>query len=186
MRPSCPVARRQPTPSGQTFLYGQPNASRLWSPAMLQQSWSQAAFRPWLHSGCTTHCRVAFFGGGFVELETRWESVTLPVTAGIPLADDLLAQVHLCADKGFGPCSQDQPESSGPTFEGYISRPTSGPPAVKHRRSRRCHSGEADLRKRRPGHHDRPPIPGPRRLDFPFLVLDPQRGKAATSGSSLL
>lgn len=35
-------------------------------------------------------------------------------------ADGILTQVHLCAEKGFGPCSQDPSEIQQPKFDGYI------------------------------------------------------------------
>jgi hypothetical protein len=87
--------------------------------APLRMHRSKQADRTYLAYGCV-HCRAGFFGDGFLELETRWQSVTIPVTARIPLADGILTQVHLCADKGFGPCSQDPSESQQPTFDGYI------------------------------------------------------------------
>ncbi|MDI3195409.1 competence protein CoiA family protein [Pseudarthrobacter sp. AL20] len=88
--------------------------------APLRMHHSKKAEKTSLAYGCA-HCRVGFFGDGFLELETRWKSVTIPVTARIPLADGILTQIHLCADKGFGPCSQDPSESQQPTFDGYIS-----------------------------------------------------------------
>jgi hypothetical protein len=87
--------------------------------APLRMHHSKKAGKTYLAYGCA-HCRAGFFGDGFLELETRWKSVTIPVTARIPLADGILTQVHLCADKGFGPCSQDPSESQQPTFDGYI------------------------------------------------------------------
>ncbi|WP_442863792.1 competence protein CoiA [Arthrobacter sp. FW306-05-C] len=87
--------------------------------APLRMHHSKKAGKTYLAYGCA-HCRIGFFGDGFLELETRWKSVTIPVTARIPLAEDLFAQVHLCADKAFGPCSQDPSEGKEPTFDGYI------------------------------------------------------------------
>lgn len=87
--------------------------------APLRMHRSKQAEKTYLAYGCA-HCRAGFFGDGFLELETRWKSVTIPVTGRIPLADGILTQVHLCADKGFGPCSQDPSESQQPTFDGYI------------------------------------------------------------------
>lgn len=87
--------------------------------APLRLHYSKKAGKTYLAYGCA-HCRAGFFGDGFLELETRWKSVAIPVTARIPLADGILTQVHLCADKGFGPCSQDPSESQRPTFDGYI------------------------------------------------------------------
>lgn len=81
---------------------------------------SKQAGRTYLAYGCA-HCRAGFFGDGFLELEDRWQLVTIPVTVSIPLGDDLLTQVHLCADKGLGPCSQDRPDVRKLLFEGYIT-----------------------------------------------------------------
>jgi hypothetical protein len=87
--------------------------------APLRMHRSKQAETTYLAYGCA-HCRAGFFGDGFLELETRWKSVTIPVTARIPLADGVLTQVHLCADKGFGTCEQEHAESQQPTFDGYI------------------------------------------------------------------
>lgn len=89
-------------------------------PAPLRMHKSKQAGKTYLAYGCA-HCRAGFFGDGFLELEDRWQSVTVPVTVSIPLGDDLLAQAHLCADKSFGPCSQDRPDVRQPLFEGHIS-----------------------------------------------------------------
>ncbi|MEC5200381.1 hypothetical protein RCH21_002627 [Arthrobacter sp. PL16] len=88
--------------------------------APLRMHKSKQAGKTYLAYGCV-HCRAGFFGDGFLELEDRWQSVTVPVTASIPLGDELLTQVHLCADKGFGTCSQDRPDLRQPLFEGYIT-----------------------------------------------------------------
>ncbi len=87
--------------------------------APLRMHKSKQAGKTYLAYGCA-HCRAGFFGDGFLELEDRWQSVTVPVTVSIPLRNDLLAQAHLCADKGFGPCSQDRPDVRQPLFEGHI------------------------------------------------------------------
>nr|WP_274708124.1 competence protein CoiA family protein [Arthrobacter sp. H16F315] len=87
--------------------------------APLRMHHSKKAATTYLAYGCA-HCSAGFFGDAFLEMETRWKSVTIPATARIPLADDILTQVHLCADKGFGPCSQDPSEGQQSTFDGYI------------------------------------------------------------------
>jgi hypothetical protein len=87
--------------------------------APLRMHHSKKADKTYLAYGCA-YCRAGFFGDGFLEMESRWKFVTIPVTARIPLADGILSQVHVCADKGFGPCSQDRRESQQPTFDGYI------------------------------------------------------------------
>ncbi|GAB5079573.1 competence protein CoiA [Arthrobacter sp. AD-310] len=87
--------------------------------APLRMHRSKQAEKTYLAYGCA-HCRAGFFGDGFLELETRWQPVTIPVTARISLADGILTQVHLCADKGFGPCSQEPSGSQQATFDGYI------------------------------------------------------------------
>ncbi|MDQ0733239.1 hypothetical protein QFZ57_004098 [Arthrobacter sp. B1I2] len=88
--------------------------------APLRMHHSKKADKTYLAYGCA-HCRAGFFGDGFLELETRWQSATIPVTARIPLADGILTQVHLCADKGFGPCGQEPSGGQQATFDGYIS-----------------------------------------------------------------
>lgn len=83
-RPSSPAARRHLTPPGRTFLYGQPNASRLGVAgdvaavlgrgslpplAPLRMHHSEKAGKTYLAYGCA-HCRTGFFGDAFLELET--------------------------------------------------------------------------------------------------------------------
>jgi hypothetical protein len=80
---------------------------------------SKKAEETYLAYGCA-HCTVGFFGDGFLEMETRWKSVTIRVTARIPLAEQILTQLHLCADKGFGPCGRGPSENQEPTFDWYI------------------------------------------------------------------
>jgi hypothetical protein len=104
--------------------------------APLRMHYSKKTGQTSLAYGCA-HCKKGFFGDGFLVMEYDWEAIAVPATARIPLADNILIQVHLCRDKGLGLCSQEQPQNSGPTFDGYVQG--------RHIRRERARPDDADV-----------------------------------------
>jgi hypothetical protein len=87
--------------------------------ARLRMHYSKTIKKRSLAYGCA-HCLVGFFGDGFLAQEDDWESIAVPVSVWMPLSENILAQVHLCRDEGFGPCNKNMPQHSGPTFDGHV------------------------------------------------------------------
>lgn len=87
--------------------------------APLRMHDSKAAGKTYLAYGCA-HCTTGFFGDAFLTQRDDWDAIAVPVTSWMPLADNILTQVHLCRDNGSGPCSKDLLQRSGLTFDGYV------------------------------------------------------------------
>lgn len=92
--------------------------------APLRTSYSNTLGRSYLAHNCA-HCSSGFFGDWFIGNEEDWEEITLFPTVDVPAGRDLLEQLHLCRDRGFGTCSQKVHEQDNPTFTGTLESPES-------------------------------------------------------------